>query len=94
MLAIGDYTSGTLGSVNVVAGGQRRRAPAVVISVLSRAYERPFCQRAARTRQPRFCLAYFNEGDNLEQTVSFRPGESLLGSARTGTGDWLDDFQQ
>jgi hypothetical protein len=46
------------------------------------------------TPQPRFCLAYFDEGDNLEPTVSFRPGESLLGLARTGTGDWLDDFQQ
>jgi hypothetical protein len=36
----------------------------------------------------------FNEGDNLEPTVSFRPAKSLLGLARTGTGDWLDDFQQ
>ena len=46
------------------------------------------------TPLPLYCLACFNEGDNVEPTVNFRPGESLLSLAQTGTGDWLDDFQQ
>jgi len=74
-----------LSMIPISAGGWGRREGVLIFALACLGI--PAGEAIAMTPQPLLCLPCFNEGDNVEPTVNFRPGESLLGLARTATGD-------